>query len=370
MNKSFCSMPWVHVCSTSAGNLQPCCRFEIKHEDKIFIKDLDKNFMNKTRFQQIRKSMINGDYIPECHKCYKEEKIGVQSMRQRSNELYYSKNEIYDLNFKKLKTLEFALDNYCNLQCRMCDSQFSTKLIARDNFLNGKSFKGFNVDLEFLNLIDLSELQEIKLLGGEPFMSPNFETFMNYIIKNTNCNNIRLKIITNGTKKFTKKIIDFLNNFKIIDIIVSLDAYHKVNDYQRFGSDYKKIWHNILEYNQVENIRVKFHPTITIYNSNVLDITLNQLEKHNFFYDIGFVYQQENSLEFVPDDFLNWLLERNQKNNTAYQIIKNFLKESKYNDEKWKLFLNKTKKLDNFYNINLKDYNLELYNFLSKNYNF
>ena len=69
----------------------------------------------------------------------------------------------------------------------MCSSQFSSKLLKRDMWLTenhehldfhvAKVQKSRYETLKELN-IDWSELRSVKLLGGEPFLSPNFLDFL------------------------------------------------------------------------------------------------------------------------------------------------------------------------------------------------
>jgi hypothetical protein len=101
-----------------------------------------------------------------------------------------------------------------------------------------------------------------------------------------------------------------------------------------------------------------------------LDFTLNKFIENNFVFDVDFVRNQEMSLSYVPDNYADWLLTQNTSNLLAYTKIKNFLSKRTYDKNKWNLFLNLTRKLDNFYQITLETYNKNLYDFLKNNYNY
>jgi hypothetical protein len=61
-----------------------------------------------------------------------------------------------------------------------------------------------------------------------------------------------------------------------------------------------------------------------------------------------------------------WIQDKNKDNATALLLIKNFLKESEYNEMHWQKFIETTQSLDKYYNTELINYNPELYNFLTE----
>lgn len=385
-SNTFCILPWVHVCVTTEGSVVPCCRFQYP-KPVINLESLNKNgleALNTEEYNSIRTSMLEGKKINQCKKCYFEEEnysiLDASSYRDHSKKQFLKHDDTFtDNKFKELRYLELSLDNICNLQCRMCSSKFSTKLITRDQKLsqfewNAKGYTPHNkleIDYSFLEKEDLSKLEEIKLLGGEPFMSPNFDKFLNYILNRTNPGNIRLFIATNGTHKLSEELIAKLRQFKLLRLRVSFDSYSKANDYQRFGSSYIKIWENLLEYSETFlNAEIGIHSVISTYNANKLGISIEHYKKHNIHYSLDFVRNQEMSLSYAPDNLVEWLSTQNNECMNAKQYIDNFLKNREQNLFKWDVFLKNSKILDEFYNISLKDYNPELYEFLNKNYGY
>lgn len=379
---TFCILPWTHVCVSTNSKVIPCCRFQFP-KPSVPLSTLNEQgtqALNVPEYNDIRTKMLNGDKVDQCKKCYFEEQNNISSYRDYSNNNFIKKDDNIETNkFLEMRYLEISLDNICNLQCRMCSSRFSTKLILRDQELSKYSwnsenyavYKKLEIDYSFLQKEDLSKLQEIKLLGGEPFMSPNFLTFIDFIIDNANPENITLFIATNGTHKLTDIFREKLKRFKLIKIRVSLDSYSKSNDYQRYGSSYKEIWNNMMEYiNSLPNAEIGTHSVVSIYNANKLDDTINKINDNRVNCRLDFVRNQEMSLTFVPDDYKEWLLQQNTKNNYAKEYISNILSSSKPNLNIWNIFLKNTKIVDDLYGISLKDYNSELYDFLSSNYGY
>lgn len=381
-SNTFCILPWTHVCVSTAGHVIPCCRYQAPKPNVSLdmLNDKGIQVLNTEDYKQIRTKMLKGEKIDQCKKCYFEEENNIYSYRNYSNDIFSKQDQIIDtVNFKQIRYIEISLDNICNLQCRMCSSRFSSKLNPRDQKLTQydwnkhfyKVYKKLEVDYSFLDKEDLSELKEIKLLGGEPFMSPNLLKFLDFIIHRSNPQNITLFIASNGTHIPNQDILEKFKYFKTIKIIVSLDSFSKANDYQRYGSSYLEIWNNIKTYIElIPNLELGTHSVISLYNANKLDVTINHLESNNVYHRLDFVRNQEMSLEGAPEDYRLWLLEQNKGSQRAQDYIKNIISKCETNEKMWEMFLKNTKILDQYYNISLKDYNEELYYFLNTRYNY
>lgn len=384
MNKTFCVLPWMHLCISTTNKVTPCCRFGNPKPD-INLRMLKENglgVMDHDDFIKIRSAMLEGEKVPGCHKCYIDEDAGFSTYRLESNDLYLNKQtrEQFELGFKKLRYLEMSLDNICNLQCRMCDSFHSTKLIQRDKELN-QLWKHYRIpeskiletDYSYLENEDLSELKDIKLLGGEPFISPNFIRFVDFLDRKTNLKNVMLMISSNGTHQLSLDIKERLLKFKNVIITVSLDSFDRCNDYQRYGSSYVDIWKNAMDYKQIsDDVTVTFHCVVSIYTANKLDVTFDAFERSNSDFTFDFVRYQEMSLDFVPDDYSEWLRSKNGLNQKAKNAVLEVLsaRNSDIAADKWETFLKVSKRLDKFYSISLGEYNPELYDFLKSNYGY
>lgn len=382
MNQTFCILPWVHLCITSTGKVTPCCRFghQRPNINMDTLADDGLKVMDSDGYISIRKAMLEGKEVPGCHKCYIDEQAGLETYRMDSNELYKGlyDEDSFDEKFKDLRYLELSLDNVCNLQCRMCDSHHSTKLIQRDREL-GKTWKSYRspdsnileTDYSYLAKEDLTKLLFIKLLGGEPFMTPNFIRFVDFLTTKTDLKNVTLMVSTNGTHKLNSDLRERLSRFKNVIATISLDSFDKCNDYQRYGSNYKEIWDNAWDYrNSIPDSMITFHCTITVYTANKLDVTFNAFEEFNTDYTFDFVRYQEMSLDSCPDDYADWLSTKNCLNQKAKTSVTEVLRNRKFDAERWDMFLRISKRLDNFYGVSMGDYNPDLYEFLKTSYGY
>ena len=375
---TFCILPWIHLCVRTDESLKPCCRYQMKNNPvNVNLDSLKSNGiqeMNNQYLTNLRQDMLDGIKRPECIKCFTEEQNNLVTDRASLRKFYnsrlspYLKTE-YTNEFDCVRYIEMSLDNTCNLQCRMCDSKFSSKLQRRDKFLGDAVYKKLEPNFDKFDNIDLSNLVYIKLLGGEPFITPNFIKFLDYIEQRADPTKIQLEIATNGTKIPNKKIIDKLNKYQILYINVSLDSYDKSNDYQRHGSDYKQIYNNARTYEKIfTNILLSFHCTIGLLTANKLSDSLNFLTEENKYHvSVDFVRYPLYLSLYAPQSYIDWVLEKNSNNSTASKLVNTFINSGKYNEKHWFDFLETTKKLDVFYNTNIRDYNSELVDYLEDN---
>lgn len=313
-------------------------------------------------FKTLREEQLKGE-VGGCHKCYFDERYrDRETMRKHYNKLYkdiVNESSSPD-NFKQLKYIEIALDNICNLECRMCDSESSSRLWKRDKLIGVTPSKKYETDISFLSDLDLSQLDTVKILGGEPFMSPNLEPVLDLLFKQVNPEKLTLEFATNGSIFPSQSLIKKFSKLKELILWVSVDATHKVNDYQRMRGSYIESINNMIQLESVlPNVFLGFSSTISIYNANYMHKTKKDIENLGYTFTYGWVYNSSSSLEYVPLWFRDWLIEKVK--DTEFELVyKNFFLDKEYVHFEWHKFIYETQLLDKFYNVRLKDYNPEL----------
>lgn len=381
-NGVICMLPWLHFTVTMTDSIRPCCRFSQKSNVTI------DNYYNE--YEWLRKNMLDGVKTKECTRCYIEDQ-NSNSMRATANRNFNLK-DVNNLTIEPLplKFIEISLDNICNLECKMCNSLYSSKLLKRDIMLHDSNPNMFGNELQFmkpakinnktrfekLKALDISweHLTEIKLLGGEPFLSPQFKEFLIFFTSNVNPNNITLEIVTNCTKILQDDVILLLNKFKKIRLTGSIDGVYKYNDYQRVHSNFEDSVKNYKLYlKQLNNIyKPHIHITWSILNINCINKTVDfwENEKKNIpgLTISSTVAHGPTSPTHAPpwyhvwlDSIVNWNQDRMTK--VTKQVIN---ETSKFNNKNWKLIQKQIKLTDEFYKMFLKDYNPELHNFFKK----
>ncbi len=184
----------------------------------------------------------------------------------------------------KIKNMNIAITNKCNLKCIMCDIWKEKPKI--DLSIN-------NVKKIFQSKV-LDRNLDIALTGGEPFLHEKLPGITKIILKN---NRHSLKVIsTNGV--LTEEILKYLNRFKTLlpedfSLHVSLDGIN-LNDRQR-GESLEKIIKTIkcIKDNYPDiNIKIKF--TITPTNYTDLIPTNRFCKENNLDFRIKLVEYAEN----------------------------------------------------------------------------
>lgn len=365
MVDTICMLPWESFTVTMKNTIRPCCRFPTQEAVEM------ENYQHA--FRQLREDMLAGKKDPRCAKCWEEEASGNPSMRTAANQFHgldYKKDYLTP-DFRKLTHIELSLDNTCNYQCRMCSSQFSSKLLKRDTWLvENHKHLDFHVAkvqksrYETLKemKVDWSELRSVKLLGGEPFISPNFLDFLYFLDMATDISKVSLEIVTNCSTELDHEKLEMLNQFKFIRLSGSFDGMPKHSEYQRVGSNWHQSMQNFLSYGDaLKNKRMTIHQTFTVFNVSHLD---ESLEFYKRFSDtISWSYDDyQFSFLHAPHWFEQWVLSRNNN-----KKLKNIFKKRDYDHIKWHRLLNTIDTFDEYYKMNLKEYNPELHEALRIN---
>ena len=342
MSETFCILPWIHAQTKPNGQIKPCCRFDHHHE-AYKTKDgfiWDEMNINKGKsltdavlsdqWEDIRNKMLAGEKVEGCWKCYKEEKNNydtTRSMRVGSNTFWNKK--VYNKpkhNKGELKFLELALGNYCNLQCRTCNSDLSSSWTEDENTLSDyytdrtRRKTVTHVDSHPAKQ-DFQYVEEIKFTGGEPMLHPRFIEILDIILETNRSQHITLDIFTNASWVPKKKILDRLQKFKKVKINLSIDGLDKTNDYIRYPSTWGTVEQSTKKWltQDTDVFSIKWTPTINLYN--VLEVT----EMIDWWTDIQIAVKQKPYWESVSS-----MVERYDRNYRAMNMIINLVHTPSY----------------------------------------
>lgn len=390
---SVCSAPWMHFAISSHPDgfiTMPCCRFRLGSDSRF----------NSYKFQNplqaigsqgyldsVRQKMLKGEKLHECGKCWREERDKGWSMRQTMlKRMNHDEVESADRNFQ-LRYLEVFFSNLCNLSCRMCSivdsSQWANlynnaflpagiqdNTVVPEEFIDqtGKAkTQPITFDTKLLEGIDLSNLIEVKILGGEPMMTPDHVDFLDRLMDQSNDpSKIKLVYHTNGTKRPPQKVIDYWMQMDEIELVFSIDGYGDVNEYQRIGSKWQTIIENIIWYKSLPvNFHMRVHCVLSILNiwqiDRLCEWIKQQFGKEDIFDPIAkmltldFV-QRPNYLDvtIMPDQLKNDCIKIIQDSSRLTTDMKNFivayLKSNSYNKEYWENFWHRMTAIDKFTN--------------------
>jgi len=289
MSKTFCVMPFCHVNIKQEGKVSACWRYPDKIGD--YTQQTIREIWNSSELKDLRRQLLNDERPVGCRSCWDMEDSGVRSTRLQTA-IDYEKimnlekakdaiSEDYSMPEEYLKSIEIRFDNICNLMCRHCSPDYSSKwevAVKRDTKLHDKmiQFGTFRKSNSHINLnqkiIDeignpmSSNLIEIMLAGGEPLYHEKHYDFIKSILPNAN--NIKLSYNSNLTTLYYKgdSILDLWKYFKKVDLRVSIDGDPSCYHYVRAHSGLSTIEKNINLVQQLSNTRVSATCTTSLLN--------------------------------------------------------------------------------------------------------
>lgn len=345
----------------------PCCHImpagEEMHVENI--KDLN-CLLHTDVYKHIRKTMAANKRDPICKVCWNEESQNIFSDRVLENYIRPKRDTV------ELRSLKIALDYTCNMMCRICTPMLSSKW-ASSNLANTK-LKNFNdytvkypkYDIkQIIENSDLSKLERIKLLGGEPFYSKKLPWFIDYLENNTDFENLRVYVTTNGSVFPKQAIIDKLLKTKNVHIEFSLDAVGSHSQLCRWGIDWSVIDTNIQKWRNINDKKLKLnaHCTMSIYNSNKMQPLVDYCKDNNIFLHVNKLrYPQHLCIDMVDENTRkSWLLQGNTPiEKTVNAILLN--NEDIITDAKSK-FCYFNDALDEYQKNQLQELNKEIYDY-------
>ena len=228
--------------------------------------------------------MLAGNKIEGCESCYQDESNGLISMRQESLTKYIPiKNEVLPV-----EKLEISFSNLCNLACVHCSSFFSTKWYSEDVKAGRVEKSGVLANDFNFDKWDLSKIQEIKIIGGEPFMEQ--EKFIKFL-QNIDLSKITLQICTNGTLLPTSELKSLIEQCATVYLCVSMDGLGTTNDWYRWPSKFDTVIENMNTYN-----------TWWSENSKIVPIVHHVVNAIHIFELTDFV-------DYMKNNFSNWIVE-------------------------------------------------------------
>lgn len=300
MSKTFCPIPWNSISIVNNGDFRVCCNADYKDRIGTLLKDKNNKKLNASDddwsevrnsplMKDVRKKMLNGEWHSECERCRQEELSGLKSHRQKQvldwskwfgnfidvdkAKKVTSNDGTLDTENQKIDHIDMRYGNFCNLKCRMCGPHDShmwnddyEKLYGKTEFKTHDWFVGSQGYLDNFEKYGFNAHQ-IYSAGGEPLIIEEHKESLRSLVKNNKAKNIRLEYNTNLTT-IPDEVFELWKNFKEIRIAASIDGFGKVFNYQRSPANFDKVYKNMVKLDQAEdmNIRLWFHPTVTVFN--------------------------------------------------------------------------------------------------------
>jgi uncharacterized Fe-S cluster-containing radical SAM superfamily protein len=281
----FCKAPWHSISLAPTGKLGPCCLIPFGFGD-LSEGDTLQSAWEGPAMKSFRQNLLDHKLAPGCLECKAKEADGFVSAKSIFDKIAeigpITEPYTVDADLKHFYHLDISLSNKCNLKCRFCYSGNSTAWFKeRDLMLEenkslysdslGTTDKIIDIPPKELEAFvqNLTNLDQIEIKGGEPFMSKGHLPFLEMLIENKQAQKVDLLYTANGTV-FQPAIFPLWKKFRNVSFTVSVDGVGSVYQYVRGGrltleSDVVPHLQQILK-ESLRNLSLNLHYTICVYN--------------------------------------------------------------------------------------------------------
>jgi MoaA/NifB/PqqE/SkfB family radical SAM enzyme len=426
LKKHFCPSPWFHMRIKSDGTFQ-YCRW-INQNNKFF-KNTDYSIQQinvpeyfQKKLSNLRIKMLNGEEISDCSSCIQMEEQGKISGRQKQllktgiqltefektfqsstffNEFKKSAEQQGDTTLLP-QDWQIDLGNFCNSACIFCSPESSSKLAVEFKKLGlisqlpKKNWADDPVLLE--NFVDIlansKKLTYLHFLGGETVITPAFKKILKRLIETNINKNISIGFTTNLTV-WDQEVIDLLVQYREVNLGMSIECLHPVNDYLRWPSkitDVKITLEKWIEVSKKHHWLVQLRSTPNLFSiAHLKTLYEYAFEKNIGIESCNFLYKPEfMKISLLPKDIRdniakelsNWIqthtnyvskekiINTRDPNKVREYILQdaqsyiNYLNNIPEEMHLWKNLVNYIKKLESSRNNNVLDYAPEYEKFL------
>jgi len=371
-----CYLPWTHIDISSMGEMTPCCKFKSsKYPHKIYNinnSSID-DYVNSPTLTEVKNDFLNNKWPKGCERCRIEEENGIESKRIQDAKLW--KDHLKeDYQTKGFVTASIAFGNTCNLKCITCSPYASSKWQQEWKSITGLDIKSnhfYKKDfVESFSQVS-KNLIHLDIPGGEPFLSgvEQQKQLLEIFIKEDRAQDISLHYTTNCTVFPDESWIKLWENFKSVEIQLSIDGVESRFEYIRFPASWKQVDENVEKYKNLSkeksNLKIAVATTVSAYNIAYLDELLIYLEGKNL--GVPYLGRVHNPIYIRPTvwktnakDFIIERIENSKFN------LSNFTSLIKNEDvsEHFDLFRNRLLRHDAYRKLSFKETFPEMFPFL------
>jgi sulfatase maturation enzyme AslB (radical SAM superfamily) len=297
------------------GDIRVCCQAQHGPTGGILKDDLGNALNAKTAnlsesrnsslSKEIRKTMMEGNWHPECVRCQTETESGMNSRINYENEIWIKRNNLtwehlldhtssdgtIDTTMIDCTFYDVRFGNLCNLKCRMCgptdssqwyddqaalwgtqykDSHGIVKLVKneKDKFVPEEDVYNWHESESYWEQMDsqIPQITKLYIVGGEPLLIDRHYEFLQKCVDYGQSSKMTIEYNTNLTNIPTRAW-SIWKHFKQVNIGASIDGVGDINHYMRYPSNFDQIHKNLLKLSNAEgNFKIWIAATINVFN--------------------------------------------------------------------------------------------------------
>lgn len=369
-SKLYCAWADAGIALHNSGRCLLCCHSqtylqdENKQELYLDTNSLEDAWKSPTR-KQIQETLGAGIQHPNCSACWNEENAGRRSRRQVANQQFAD----MEANPARPKLVDLKPGNTCNLACRTCWPEVSSKwyrdyweLEAHKQEPDYKKYlaswgrirSSYDQDNHKLwsELQEwLGEIQYYDIYGAEPMLLDRVFDILQHAVDTGLAENQSLHINTNGTI-WNPKYIDILTHFKNVALDISIDGIGPHFDYIRYGETWSTIERNLDRYQDLvrmnPNISMNVCVTVCAYNIWYLDEIQRYFANRKIGCFFNMVHHPQHiNVRVLPDSVKAQVRAKLKSAGSQIDSVLDFMDMPLDNQtELWAKFWSTTKKLD------------------------
>ena len=257
-NDNFCILPWMHLYKHQDNTVRLCCVDKGEPIGNLETETVDE-IRNGEAAVSLRQQFLDGEKPERCSECWTQEKRGYGSYRQNFNGDFLRDKWSEDLEFRADKTLplyylDYRPSNLCNLACKICSPEYSTKLIdphlelGTINKADAARMSKYSKNRVSFETV-LNNIQDVDFLyfaGGEPLITDDHWDILDVLVEREHFD-LHIKYNTNLTRfeYKGKHVKDYWKKFKRVHVAASLDGCGEGLEHMRTGAKWDDIVKNL-----------------------------------------------------------------------------------------------------------------------------
>lgn len=279
-SKTFCMLPFMHIYGSAGGDMVPCCEAQeipLNNPGETALES-----WNNENYKELRRALAKDERPERCNVCWHNEDSGIVSNRQQWEDDNWEEfsdiievNDDYSVN-NSPRWIELKVSNFCNLKCIMCSTHSSYKRVNDLDIIKKYQTDGHETRLLrpttlFNSLNEWPELWDtvhtLQFTGGEPIINKEHYDLLESIPQHLK-SKIKLRYASNLSYiKFKKyDLIKIWNEFKSVNIKISMDGVGDVYNFIRRDGDWDNVYSNMLALNSYPTIDVAAGITVQAHN--------------------------------------------------------------------------------------------------------